>query len=221
MPEWNSKQDHRLYKLDDLIDDKLKLNELAVDYYSKRNEWISWPTILLGVVSTCFIFTSNSEYMKYISGGLTTVMTALASFKQFYKFETKMNTHRNSIVQYKKLERDIKETKDLDFRDREPVLTFMKKVKDTFNTLDESTPMIPLGIQKEFYKNYEKYKKLKKLTGEISEEDDKYKRKTVKVLNEETGEHESIEIVIMDEKEEKNDFLEKRLENEIDSLTNK
>lgn len=216
MLQWNPKQDRRLYKLDDLIDDKITLNKMAADYYSSRNEWVGYPSIIIGAVATSFIFTNSKEdYMTYINGGLTLIVTILAGFKQFYKFETKMNAHRNAIIQYKKLERDIKEQKDLDFADRKPVAEFMKQVKDTFNTLDDSTPMIPLNIEKEYYKHYDKYKKDRKMTGELSEEEEKFQKKMVKVLNESTGKHEEIEIVVVDEK----DYLTKRLENEIDTMT--
>ena len=237
MSSWNKRHDSRLHKFEKLILRQIRLNKLAAEYYERRSEWFGYPTVVIGAIATATspLFTNSKtdddlDYISYISGGLTLLMTILTGFKTISKYEQKSNSHRNAVSVFNKLAKDIDTQKDLEYKDREPVDTFMKYIKDKFSDLDESTPDIPLHIEKKLNEGFDKWIRDLKASGELSEsseqEEEKFETKKVQVLNEETGEHVLTEIVIQinpdeEETEEKSEgrFLMRSIEKQIDSLT--
>jgi hypothetical protein len=224
--QWSKKHDDRLDKFEKLIHREMELNKRASSYYADRVPWFGYPNIIIGSIVTFSIFINIKEdYMRYINGALTMITTILAGLNKWLGYEKKMNMHKNTEIAYEVLVRDIDQQKDLEYKDRVPVSEFMKSLKDKFMSLKRGSPSIPQNIEKEFNEGFDKFIELLKASGEISESSEEEKmlieKKTVKVFNETTGEHELTEIIIEKSgKSGKSGVKMSSIEKQIDSLTN-
>lgn len=228
--EWNKRQDDRLNKFEKLIRIEMELNKRASNFYDGRSQILNFPSIILGsvVTSSIFIDPGDKDYMRYVNGALTLITTILASLKVFLKYENKMNIHKNAELAYTKLVLDIENQKDLEYKDREGVVEFMKNIKDRYINLKESSSTIPAHIEKQLNEGMDKFILSLKTTGELSESsevENNVQKRVVKVLNEETGEHELTTIFVeipedSDAEENETKYRMKNIEKQIDSLTN-
>lgn len=176
----------------------------AEEKYSRLRTFIDLPVIALS--SVCGFLQVGAETMfsdpkaSAIGLGCLSLFTALlASTQTYFKWAARAEAHRIAAIQWSRLYRFLHIEMSLPRDERKSPNDLLKDTKDTYDRLQEISPLIPPDIINDFKKNFEKEKEiarpedlngLEKIT--IYQENPMRKIKSFQSLN--INPHKSIEI---------------------------
>jgi hypothetical protein len=139
----------------------------AEEKYSQLRTFIDLPVIALS--SICGFLQVGSETMfsdargSAIGLGCLSLFTALlASTQTYFKWAARAESHRIAAIQWSRLYRFLHIEMSLPRDERKPPHDLLKDTKDTYDRLQEISPLIPPDIIDLFKKNFEKEKDISK-----------------------------------------------------------
>ena len=98
------------------VNDRKRLFELSAEHYSRKDNWIVIPTILIGAVSGLLAFVSSSALVTDEStqnliglfvGAFATVNTVLAGMQRTLRWGTQAEIYRQASGNYRTLARRV------------------------------------------------------------------------------------------------------------------
>jgi hypothetical protein len=141
----------------------------AEEKYSRLRTFIDLPVITLS--SVCGFLQIGSDMMfpnpqaSSVALGLLSLFVAILSTTQtYFKWSARAEGHRISSIQYSRLYRFISIEMNLPRQERKSPHDLLKDTKDTYDRLQEISPLIPADIISTFKKQFEKYKDISKPT---------------------------------------------------------
>lgn len=129
--------------------------------YSALRAWIEVPCICLGVLNGAVSVGSqslfgNSEFASVGVGAVALITALLGTINSYYAWGKRQEGHRIAAVQYGKLFRDMSVMLSLPRGERPEPTTMLTQVKQQYDQLAETAPIIPAPIiaayRAKFYK---------------------------------------------------------------------
>lgn len=139
----------------------------AEEKYSRLRTFIDLPVIALS--SVCGFLQVGAETMfsdpqgSAIGLGCLSLFTALlASTQTYFKWAARAEAHRIAAIQWSRLYRFLHIEMSLPREERKSPHDLLRDTKDTYDRLQEISPLIPPDIIDAFKKNFEKEKDISK-----------------------------------------------------------
>lgn len=136
------------------------LHQRAEGFYNRRKIVVEWPAIVLsgiigfGSVGSSTLFAGQQEQASMILGLMSLFVSILQTTGSFFQLSKRAENHRLSSIHYGKLHRFIAVEMRLPEKERMRAGDFLKMVKDTYDRLQETSPLIPQRIIEEFKKKF-------------------------------------------------------------------
>lgn len=139
----------------------------AEEKYSRLRTFIDLPVITLS--SVCGFLQIGSESMfqnETISaialGALSLFVAILSTTQTYFKWSARAEAHRISAIQWSRLYRLLHIEMNLPRDQRKNPQDLLKDTKDTYDRLQEISPLIPSDIIQAFQKRFDKEKDISK-----------------------------------------------------------
>jgi len=135
----------------------------AEEKYSRLRTFIDLPTICLS--SVCGFLQIGSEQMfndpkgSAIGLGMLSLFIALLSATQtYFKWSARAEAHRITAIQWSRFYRFLHIEMNLPRHQRKTAEDLLKETQQTYDRLQEISPLIPPDIISDFHKKFDKYK---------------------------------------------------------------
>lgn len=135
--------------------------------YSRLRTWIDLPVIALS--SICGFLQVGADTMfsdakaSSIGLGCLSLFTALlASTQTYFKWSARAEAHRISAIQWSRLYRLLNIEMTLPKEERKAPHDLLKDTKETYDRLQEISPLLPSDVIELFKKTFEKEKDISK-----------------------------------------------------------
>lgn len=139
----------------------------AEEKYSRLRTFIDLPVITLS--SICGFLQIGSDTMfedEKISaialGALSLFVAILSTTQTYFKWSARAEAHRIAAIQWSRLYRLLHIEMNLPRDQRKTAQDLLKDTKDTYDRLQEISPLIPSDIILEFQKKFDKLKDISK-----------------------------------------------------------
>ena len=132
------------------------INQKAEVYYSKRNNLIAIPVIVLSTLSgtasvgSSSLFQGETQISSIVIGLVSIGVGILNTISSYFAFSRKAEAHRIAYLNYNKLFQTVSVEMALPRSEREEPEQLLKKLRDTMERLAETTPSPPDTILAEF-----------------------------------------------------------------------
>lgn len=144
------------------------IHKRAEMLYSHRRNFIELPVIVLSsVVGFCSVgsssmFEGNEKLASIILGATSLLVSVLNTTGSYFQWAKRAEGHRISAIQYSRLYRFLHIEMALPRAERMSPHDLLKFTKDSYDRLQEISPLIPPEIVAEFKKQFEKEKDISK-----------------------------------------------------------
>jgi hypothetical protein len=145
------------------------LHKKAEQLYEGRRIFIDLPCIILATINGATSIGSQSLFegskMASVGIGVVAIFTAtLQTIGSYFGWAKRSESHRIASLQYAKLYRTIAVDLGLPRNERAYVKDFLKNVKEQYDRLQETSPLVPSLIIKQFKTTFssDKYKDISK-----------------------------------------------------------
>ena len=132
------------------------IHQKSEGYYSKRNNLIAIPVIVLSTLSgtasvgSSSLFQGETQISSIVIGLVSIGVGILNTISSYFAFSRKSEAHRIAYLSYNKLFQMISVEMSLPRAEREEPESLLKKIRDTMERLAETTPTAPDNILAEF-----------------------------------------------------------------------
>ena len=132
-------------------------------YYSKRNQLITIPCVILSTLSGAGSIGSQTMFedaktSSLAIGALSIFVGILQTLGSFWEYAKLQEAHRNADIQWSKLHRFIAVEMTLPRQERITARDMLKICRESIERLCETSPLVPEDIIKRFqHKFHEKY----------------------------------------------------------------
>ena len=132
------------------------INQRSEAYYSKRNNYIAIPVIVLSTLSgtasvgSSSLFQGETQISSIVIGLVSIGVGILNTISSYFAFSRKAEAHRIAYLNYNKLFQIVSVEMSLPRSEREQPDALLKKIRDTMERLAETTPTPPDSIISEF-----------------------------------------------------------------------
>ena len=132
------------------------INQRCEIFYSKRNNWIAIPVIVLSTlagtasVGSSSLFSGDTQISSIAIGLVSIGVGILNTISSYFAFSRKSEAHRIAYLSYNKLFQIISVEMSLPRSEREDPESLLKKIRDTMERLAETTPTAPDAILSDF-----------------------------------------------------------------------
>jgi hypothetical protein len=140
------------------------LHKKSESLYSKRRTYIDLPVIVLSsVIGFCTVgsttlFAGNEQLASIVLGTSSLFVSVLNTTGSYFGWAKRAEGHRLSSIYYGKLYRFISVELTLPREERLTANEFLKYVKEQYDRLAETSPMVPSNIINMFRKRFHKDK---------------------------------------------------------------
>jgi hypothetical protein len=140
------------------------LHKKSESLYSKRRTYIDLPVIVLSsVIGFCTVgssslFAGNEQLASIVLGTSSLFVSVLNTTGSYFGWAKRAEGHRLSSIYYGKLYRFISVELTLPREERLTANEFLKYVKEQYDRLAETSPMVPSNIINMFKKRFNKEK---------------------------------------------------------------
>ena len=144
---WETSQEKLLEKYADECAVRENLHRVSFYYYSRWNNYLQLPIIILSAVSGSLQFLSQSftEYEKYIitgTGSLSVLVSLVSAVSTYLKFGESKKTHENATNSWLALYHEIRAQLSLRRELRNDSDEFVNEVLRKYNHLFEISPIV-------------------------------------------------------------------------------
>mgnify|MGYP003674697998 FL=1 len=137
------------------------LHKSSESVFSNKALCIDLPVIILSTLCGSLTLSAKSmfgveheESALKIVGGLSLFSGVLGTINSYFSFGRRAENHRNSYLEYGKLYRFVKVELGLPRESRIRPKDLLKLINDSFERLNELSPLVPLKIVNAFKKKY-------------------------------------------------------------------
>jgi len=137
------------------------LHKSSEGQFSTKALMIDLPVIILSTLCGSLTLSAksmfgeaNEESALKIVGGLSLFSGILGTIQAYFSFSRRAENHRNSYLEYGKLYRFVKVQLGLPRESRIRPKDLLKLVNDSFERLNELSPLVPVGIAASFKQKY-------------------------------------------------------------------
>ena len=135
--------------------------------YSYRRTWIDLPVIVISAVTGFLSAGSTSLFhdaqMSSIALGVASLFVSILNTAgSYFGWSKRAEGHRISSIHYSKLFRFLSIEMSLPRDERMTPVDLLKLTRDTYDRLQEISPLIPPEVLREFKKKFEKEKEIAK-----------------------------------------------------------
>lgn len=143
------------------------LHKQAEALYSRRRNFIELPVIIGSAIIGFLNAGSSSMFadpkVSSIALGVGSLAVGvLQTVNTYFNWSKRAEGHRISSIQYSKLYRFLSIEMSLPRDERMSPAALLKQTRDTYDRLQEISPMIPPEVLREFRAKYDKYKDISK-----------------------------------------------------------
>jgi len=131
-------------------------------YYYRQHVWFTIPVIFISTLTGVANFAqdridvSQQFYYTMAIGTFNIIAGFITTISQFLKVNELSEGHRISAISWDKLYRNIKIELAKNPKERENIVLYLKKTKEQYGLLVETSPEIRLGAIKDFNKTFKK-----------------------------------------------------------------
>lgn len=132
------------------------IHQKSETFYSKRNNFIAIPVIVLSTLSgtasvgSSSLFQGETQISSIVIGLVSIGVGILNTISSYFAFSRKAESHRIAYLSYSKLFQIVSVEMSLPRSEREDPESLLKKIRDTMERLAETTPTPPDSILAEF-----------------------------------------------------------------------
>lgn len=132
------------------------IHQKSEGYYSRRNNFIAIPVIVLSTLSgtasvgSSSLFQGETHISSIVIGLVSIGVGILNTIASYFAFSRKSEAHRIAYLSYNKLFQTISVELSLPRSEREEPESLLKKIRDTMERLAETTPSAPDSILSDF-----------------------------------------------------------------------
>lgn len=135
--------------------------------YSYRKTWIDLPVIVISAVTGFLSAGSSSLFnnptMSSVALGVASLFVSILNTAgSYFGWAKRAEGHRISSIHYSKLYRFLSIEMALPREERMTPTDLLKLTRDTYDRLQEISPMIPIEVLNEFKRKFEKEKDISK-----------------------------------------------------------
>lgn len=169
---WTKQQEQLMAEWADKAGCYRWLHDRCEKKYSMMNMWITVPVIILSTLTGTanfaidgFVPGDDPEMKKYIQagiGGVSIFAGILTTLGNFLRFAQGSESHRVAGIAWGKFQRQIAVELAINPNDRLDCMDFLKICRAELDRLIEQSPPIPDDVIKEFKKEFEDKKDVKK-----------------------------------------------------------
>lgn len=143
------------------------LHKQAEALFSHRRTLIELPVIvgsgLIGFLNAGSTSMFEDPKISSIALGVgSLVVGILQTINTYFNWSKRAEGHRLAGIQYEKLYRFLSIEMGLPRSERMPPAELLKQTKDTYDRLQEISPLLPTDIIKDFQKKFDKYTDISK-----------------------------------------------------------
>jgi hypothetical protein len=143
------------------------MHKQAEALFSHRRTLIELPVIvgsgLIGFLNAGSMSMFNDPQTSSVALGVGSLIVGmLQTINTYFNWAKTAEGHRLASIQYEKLYRFLSIEMGLPRNERMPPSDLLKQTKETYDRLQEISPLIPAQIIKEFQARYDKYKEISK-----------------------------------------------------------
>ena len=139
----------------------------AEELYSVRKTWIDLPVIVISAVTGFLSAGSTSLFrepaMSSVALGVASLFVSILNTAgSYFGWSKRSEGHRISSIHYSKLYRFLSIEMALPREERMTPADLLKLTRDTYDRLQEISPLIPPEVLRQFKKRFEKEKDIAK-----------------------------------------------------------
>jgi hypothetical protein len=141
------------------------LHQKAEAYYSRRNNWIAIPVIILSTLSgtasvgSSSLFAGETQISSIVIGLVSISVGVMNTISSYYSFSRKSESHRIAYLHYNKLFQTVSIELALPRQERIEPEILLKDIRTQMERLAETTPTPPDVILDDFNKRFKEYDK--------------------------------------------------------------
>jgi hypothetical protein len=136
------------------------IHQRAETFYSKRNNWIAIPVIILSTLSgtasvgSSSLFSGETQISSIVIGLVSIGVGILNTISSYFAFSRKAEAHRIAYLNYNKLFQTISVEMALPRAERDEPEHLLAQLRTTMERLAETTPTPPDGILADFNQRF-------------------------------------------------------------------
>lgn len=136
------------------------IHQKAETFYSKRNNYIAIPVIVLSTLSgtasvgSSSLFQGETQISSIVIGLVSIGVGILNTISSYFAFSRKAEAHRIAYLSYSKLFQLVSVEMSLPRSEREDPDSLLRKIRETMERLAETTPTPPDHILAEFNQRF-------------------------------------------------------------------
>lgn len=156
--EWSNNQEDLLVSWGEKAAGYRWLHDKSQDYYSSRNDFLSYPTIVLscvcGVGGFSTVGNNTQILIQYCFAIINILVSMLSSLQKFQRNSEYAEQHRTAACAYAKFYRNVALEMSLPPEDRTPVKDILNQSRVEYDRLLSASPDIPPMIVEKFRQNF-------------------------------------------------------------------
>jgi len=158
---WNDRLEHYFASSGEKANCLAVLHKQSESLYSRRRNFIELPVIvgsgLIGFLNAGSSTMFEDAKISSIALGVGSLFVGiLQTINTYFNWSKKAEGHRISAIQYSKLYRFLSIEMSLPRHERMTPAELLKQTRDTYDRLQEISPLIPPEIIRDFRKKYDK-----------------------------------------------------------------
>jgi hypothetical protein len=143
------------------------MHKNAEAMYSRRRTWIELPVIIgsaaIGFLNAGSTSMFNDAQMSSIALGIGSLAVGvLQTINTYFNWSKRAEGHRISAIQYSKLYRFLSIEMSLPRHERMSPADLLKQTRDTYDRLQEVSPMLPPEVVTDFKRKFSTYTEVSK-----------------------------------------------------------
>ncbi|HYV90807.1 MAG TPA: DUF4231 domain-containing protein [Chitinophagales bacterium] len=139
-------------------------HDTASRQYNRYHHVVGVPMVILSTLVGNSVFASlqeNNNPLRIITAILSIVAAFLAAIQTFYNYSARAEKHRNAGSKYKEVIRQLEQllTQSSTLLNQpvdEKNSPWLNEIRKRLDSLEEESPVVPLGIYNRVEKNYQK-----------------------------------------------------------------
>lgn len=121
-------------------------NHESANWFSRLHLLMGVPTVLITATVGVSAVTEGLKSYPVLLIGLSVLATVMSSLQAFLNYGDRAAKHGNAGTEYGCLKRRLQEFRAFDPKDELEVQTFVKELRESFDSLSRATPQIPTHI---------------------------------------------------------------------------
>lgn len=149
---WKKEYKQLLKKWKSKLFVEMWLQEKSKEFYSNINNVLTYPIIIISSISSATLFSTRSDAIKYVVGGLSLTTGILTAISRQMRPAELFQQHATATLRYQALIRSIDTYLSLptEMRTESDPITYMRKLETEIASLMENQVNAPPYVKRQF-----------------------------------------------------------------------